>query len=391
MLSPKERIEECLRRMIDEEGRMVGASVLVYHHGREALYAQAGMADREKRIPMHRDAIFRLYSQTKPVTAAAATLLVERGLIDLMEPVERFLPGFRGAKVAAGGGFVPAKRPVVVMDLLGMSAGLSYGGEDVAGLETRKLFDELDARYDSDHPMTTVEFANRVGELPLAFQPGERFRYSVCADVLAAVIEVVDGRTFSRFLKDEFFDPLEMKDTGFFVPEEKLHRLTACYERTPAGLMPVSPTNAGIRDCTREPAYASGGGGLYSTIDDYSAFAQMLLHDGQWRGQRVLSPESVRFLSSRQLPYDEAHHIWHGLEGFGYGKLMRTAVAPGEFPGFARPGEYGWDGWLGVYFENFPHDDMTILMMMAVKDTGTSAMQRRVRNVVLAMESIGEI
>lgn len=370
---------------------MVGASVLVRHRDQEMLYAQAGMADREKGVAMHRDAIFRMYSQTKPVTSAAVALLVERGLLDLMEPVERFLPGFHGQQVAVDGGFVPARRPAVVMDLLGMSAGLAYGGDDVAGLGMQRLFEELDARYDTDHPMTTVEFANRVGTLPLAFQPGERFRYSVCADVLAAVIEVVDGRTFSRFLKDEFFDPLEMNDTGFFVPKEKLHRLTACYERTPAGLRPVSPANAGVRDCTQEPAYASGGGGLYSTIDDYAAFAEMLLHEGQWKGRRILSPESVRFLSSRQLPYDEAHHIWHGLEGFGYGKLMRTAVCPGEFPGFARPGEYGWDGWLGVYFENFPNDDMTILMMMAVKDTGTSAMQRRVRNVVLAMESMGEI
>lgn len=370
---------------------MVGASVLVRHRDQEMLYAQAGMADREKGIAMHRDAIFRMYSQTKPVTSAAVALLVERGLLDLMEPVEQFLPGFHGQQVAVDGGFVPARRPAVVMDLLGMSAGLAYGGDDVAGLGMQRLFEELDARYDTDHPMTTVEFANRVGTLPLAFQPGERFRYSVCADVLAAVIEVVDGRTFSRFLKDEFFDPLEMNDTGFFVPKEKLHRLTACYERTPAGLRPVSPANAGVRDCTQEPAYASGGGGLYSTIDDYAAFAEMLLHEGQWRGRRILSPESVRFLTSRQLPYDEAHHIWHGLEGFGYGKLMRTAVCPGEFPGFARPGEYGWDGWLGVYFENFPYDDMTILMMMAVQDTGTSAMQRRVRNVVLAMESMGEI
>lgn len=389
-MSAQEKVTRCLDRMIDED-RMVGASVLVRRHGQEALYAQSGMADRERGLPIRRDNIFRMYSQTKPITAAATVLLVERGIVDLMDPVEKYLPGFRNQQVHENGRLVPAKRPVVLMDLLGMSAGLCYGGDDPAGQSVAALFREMESRRCTDHPMTTVEFGNRVGGLPLAFQPGEQFRYSTCADVLGAVIEVADGRPFARFLREEFFEPLGMKDTAFYVPEEKLPRLTACYERTPTGLAPVSPVNAGVRDTTQEPAYASGGGGLFSTIDDYAAFAQMLLDGGEYQGKRILSPESVRFLASPQLPYGGPYHIWHGLEGFGYGKLMRSAVTPGFYPGFAREGEYGWDGWLGVYFANLPKEDMTILMMMAVKDTGTSCMQRRVRNVVLAAESLGEI
>lgn len=390
-MSPMEKVERCMTQLIEQEERMAGASVLVRHHGREALYAQAGWADREKRLPIRRDHIFRLYSQTKPVTAAAAMLLVERGVIDLMEPVATYLPGFRNQRVAEGGGFVPAKRPAVLMDLLGMSAGLSYSGEDVAGRATEQLMAEVDRRRKAGDPMTTVEIANRIGELPLAFHPGERMRYSLCADVLGAVIEVADGRPFSRFLREELFEPLGMVDTGFFVPEDKLSRLCACYERTAEGLRPCSPVNAGIFDTTEEPAFASGGGGLVSTIDDYMAFAGMLLDMGQWQGKRILSPQSVRFLTSPQHPYEEKFRPWHGYEGYAYGKLMRQAVVPGEAPMFIRPGEYGWDGWLGVYFANFPAEEMTILMMMQIKDTGTSCIQRRIRNVLLALESQGEL
>lgn len=390
-MSAATKVEQCLKQLIDVEERMAGATVLVRHHGQEVLYAQWGMADREKGIPIARDQIFRLYSQTKPVTAAAAMLLVERGLLDLMDPVEKFLPGFRNQKVAEGGGFVPVKRPVVVMDLLGMSAGIVYGGEDVAGKAADALMREVDERMETDHPMTTVELANRIGELPLAFQPGERMRYSLCADVLAAVIEVLDGRPYSTFLREELFEPLGMKDTGFYVPVEKLDRLCGCYERRDGKLYPCEPRNAGIRDFTSEPAYASGGGGLCGTIDDYMAFATMLMQEGMWQGKRILSPQSVRFLASAQLPYEERFKPWHGYEGYAYGKLMRQGVVPGHAPMFIRQGEYGWDGWLGVYFANFPQEEMTILMMMQIKDTGTSCMQRRVRNVLLALESQGDL
>lgn len=384
---PKEHVERCMTRLIEQEGRMAGASVLVRRHGREALYAQAGYADRERGIPIRRDHIFRMYSQTKPVTAAAAMLLVERGVIDLMEPVATYLPGFRNQRVAEGAGFVPAKRPAVVMDLLGMSAGLCYGREDVAGQAAEQLMAEVDRRRLAGNPMTTLEVANRIGELPLAFHPGERMRYSLCADVLGAVIEAADGRPFSRFLREELFVPLGMRDTGFFVPPAQLDRLCTCYARTEAGLVPVSPVNAGIYDTTQEPAFASGGGGLYSTLDDYMAFATMLLDEGVWQGKRILSPQSVRFLASPQHPYEEKFRPWHGYEGYAYGKLMRQGVAPGEAPMFIRPGEYGWDGWLGVYFANFPTEKMTILMMMQIKDSGTSCIQRRIRNTILALES----
>lgn len=390
-MNAKQRVEQCLTQLIDVQERMAGASVLVRHHGQEVLYAQAGFADREKGIPIRRDNIFRLYSQTKPVTAAAAMLLVERGVLDLMDSVEAFLPGFKNQKVVKGGAFVPVKRPVTLMDLLGMSAGIVYGGEDVAGKAVQRLMEEVETCRESEHPITTVELANRIGELPLAFEPGERMRYGLCADVLAAVIEVADGRPYSRFLQEELFEPLGMTDTGFYIPQHKLPRLCACYERAAQGLVKVSPQNAGIFDTTTEPAYAAGGGGLYSTIDDYMAFATMLLNRGQWQNRRIMSPQSVQFLTSPQLPYGDPYKPWHGYEGYAYGKLMRQGVLPGEAPMFIRKGEYGWDGWLGVYFANFPQEEMTILMMMQIKDTGTSCMQRRLRNVILALESQGDL
>lgn len=388
-MSPKEQVERCMHQLIDQEAQTGGLNVLVHHHGREVLYAQAGYADREKQLPMRRDSLFRMYSQTKPVTAAAVMLLVERGVIDLMEPVETYLPGFRNQKVVQGGELVPAKRPASVLDLLGMSAGLCYEGEDVAGKASSVLIGELNRRLDSDNPMTTVELANRIGELPLAFHPGERMRYSLCADVLGAVVEVADGRSLSQFLREELFEPLGMQDTGFFIPEEKLPRLCTCYEHTDAGLKAVSPVHLGLRVTTEEPAFQSGGAGLYSTIDDYMAFATMLLNMGQWQGRQILSPQSVRYMTTPQHPYDDRFIPWHGLEGYAYGKLMRQGVAPGEGNLFIRPGEYGWDGWLGTYFANFPQEDMTILMMTQLVNCGTSRAHRRIRNVILAQESQG--
>lgn len=380
----QENVTHCLEQAV-ANFEAAGISVLVRRNGQELLYAQAGHADIEATAPIRRDNIFRLYSQSKPVTAAAAMLLMERGVIDLMDPVEQYLPGFHGQKVATVQGLVPVKRPVRIMDLLGMTAGLSYPGiEDEAARCAAKLFEENQRLMKCAQGMTTVELCNRIGEMPLAFQPGEHWRYSTCADVLGAVIEVASGRPFAQFLREEFFEPLGMKDTAFYVPQEKADRFVTCYRRIPGGLTPFHQTHLAVGDYSREPAFASGGAGLVSTLDDYAAFADMLLNDGCYQGRHILSAASVRFLTQPQLTEGPARDLWDSLDGFSYGKLMRVCVSPGRWGGMNVLGEYGWDGWLGTYFANMPHERLTFLLMQNVTDAGTTAVTRKVRNIVLS-------
>ena len=375
-----------------EEKQCAGITVLVRRHGEEILYTQAGMADLEKRNPVQRDSIFRLYSQSKPVTAAATMLLVERGLIDLMDGVDKYLPGFRNPRVVdAQGNITPAYRAPWIMELLGMTAGLCYPDADPAGQFAARVFEDAHAQIASGGGIPTVAFMNRLGEQPLAFQPGTHWRYSTCADVLGAVIEVVTGKRFGDFLREELFEPLNMVDTAFWVPEEKRDRFVTCYKRTPDGLKPWLDMNLACGVYDRDPAFESGGAGLVSTLEDYSHFADMLLAKGMYAGRRILSPKSVEFLTTPQLNDTVRRDLWDSLDGYSYGKLMRICTEPERMAGLAVKGEYGWDGWLGSYFCNMPAEGITILSMQNTTDCGTSPYVRRVRNALLAALSRGEI
>ncbi len=376
----KQTVTALLEQAIEHHELPCG-NVLVLKDGREILYAEAGK-DLDTGKPVSRNTIFRLYSQTKPITAAAAAMLMERGVLELTTPVAEYLPGFAGQKVLkSDGSFVNADRPVTVMDLLGMCAGLSYPGDDPAGRFAADLFDRNTEDMLNGEGADTVSFSNAIGQLPLAFQPGWEFRYSTCADVLGAIIEIASGMKFSAFLQKEFFDPLGMTDTGFWVPEEKRDRFVTCAARVPGGLEPFRRLHLCVGDYSKPPRFESGGAGLVSTLDDYARFATMLLRKGELDGHRYLSERTVSWLTTPQLPEGL---FWDCGSGYNYGKFMRICFAPGRFPGLARMGEYGWDGWLGSYFCNFPDSGMTILLNQNVTDTGFCRVTRRIRNVILA-------
>ena len=393
----QERVQSIVEAAVANR-ECAGANVLVRLHGENILYAQAGMADIEAGRPIARDSIFRLYSQSKPVTAAAVMILVERGLIDLMDGVDKYLPGFRNPRmIDAEGKIRKLPRAPWIMELLGMTAGLCYPDADPAGQCAARVFEEAHEAIrnggDRSQPggIPTVEFMNRLGEQPLAFQPGTHWRYSTCADVLGAVVEVVSGKRFGDFLREEIFEPLEMADTAFFVPEEKRNRFVTCYVRGKDGLTPWTGMNLACGVYDRDPAFESGGAGLTSTLEDYSHFADMLMNGGLWQGKRILSPASVRFLTTPQLSETQRRDLWDSMEGYSYGKLCRICVEPGRAAGLALLDEYGWDGWLGSYFANFPNEGMTILSMQNTTDCGTSPMVRKVRNAVIAALGRGEI
>ena len=388
-MSLHDQITDILAAAVSNQ-ECAGVNVLIRRHGKELLYAQAGMADIDTGSPIRRDSIFRLYSQTKPITAAAVMLLAERGLIDLMDGVDKYLPGFQNPQIVDGeGNLTPAPRAPWLMELLGMTAGLSYPGADPAGEYTARVFEEAHAQILAGGGIETVEFINRLGEQPLAFQPGTHWRYSICADVLGAVVEVVSGKRFGDFLREEFFIPLEMPDTAFFVPAEKMDRFVTCYERGAEGLTPWRGIHLACGVYDRDPAFESGGAGLVSTLEDYSHFADMMLGGGQWQGKRILSPASVKFLTTPQLSDAVRRDLWDSLNGYSYGKLCRVCTDPGQVAGLACLGEYGWDGWLGSYYANFPNEGMTILSMQNTTGAGTSPVVRRVRNVILAALSEG--
>lgn len=384
----KQRIKNTIAEAI-ADGTTAGVNLLVLKDGAEVFYDEQGYADIEREMPVKRNTIFRLYSMTKPVTAAAAMILMERGKLDPAQPVAEILPGFHHLTVEKNGKIEPVKTQMNVLHLLNMTSGLTYGdNETAAGKLTGAYIEECTQRLGTDREVTTMEFVNHVGTLPLAFEPDSSWRYGLSADVLGAVIEQISGMRFGDFLKENLFEPLQMRDTDFWVPAEKQARLASVYETVGDGTMRLyTGSHLAVPNWKdKRPAYEAGGAGLVSTIDDYARFAQMLLNGGRLGGRQILAPQTVHYLTTGKLTdaQQTAHRSWVGLEGFTYSHLMRIMEYPQMASGLAREGEYGWDGWLGCYFANFPKENMCLLLMQQKKDAGTTTMTRRIRNVLLA-------
>ncbi|MDO3409235.1 serine hydrolase domain-containing protein [Saccharibacillus sp. CPCC 101409] len=387
MLEPStiDRLKQTLETGI-ARGEIAGANLMVIQSGRETFYHEDGLADIENQRSIARDSIFRLYSMTKPMTAAAVMILLERGEIDLFDPVSRYLPGFRGQQVEQGGKLTQPGREVTIHDLLNMTSGLVYGGDDLAGRHTEALLRDLDSRLHGDNPVSTLEFANRLGEGPLSFEPGSSWQYGTSADVLGAIVETAGGLRFGEFLQQEIFGPLDMRDTGFWLPEDKRGRLAKTYQNDgESGLSLYAGDHLGIvHQLDRQPAFESGGAGLASTIDDAAKFTTMLMNGGELNGTKVLNPRTVQYLTSATLTARQQQNFdgWHSLAGHSYGNQMRIMTDPGQAGLIGSAGEYGWDGWLGAYFVNSPQDKLTFLFMVQKRDAGTLPITRKLRNIV---------
>lgn len=382
-----ERLGELATEMV-ETGYVAGVNCMVLQHGRELAYYEAGYRDVAGNKKMTRDTIFRLYSMTKPVTSAAAMILLEEGKIDLLDPVSKFLPGFQNQYVIENGVKIPVTKPATIQNLLNMTSGLVYPGEgNPAEIRNTPLMEEIIAKLSTPEALKTVDIANRIGELPLAFMPGTTWQYGLSADVLGAVIEVVSGMSYGEFLKKRIFEPLGMQDTAFYVPAARQDRLAKVYRETEDGLVEEHFSYLGIQNTMeREPAFESGGAGLTSTIDDYARFTQMLLQKGEYQGRRILSQETVRFMTTAHVSAQQQRGVetWESLAGYTYGNLMRIMTSPESAGGLGSLGEYGWDGWLGTYMMNDPAHDMTFLMMYQRTDSGTVGYSRKMRNVLFA-------
>ncbi len=367
-------------------GEISGAAIRVLQNNEIIYQDEVGLADIEKNINIAKDTIYRLFSQSKPVTAVAAMILYERGLLNLMAPVSDYLEGFQNQQIWTEKGLVPVTNPVTVKDLLNMTSGIVYPDESFeVGRKMQALFADVERSYHEGKQVSTVDFANRIGQVPLEFEPGDHWRYGASADILGAVIEVVSGRSFGIFLKEEIFAPLGMVDTGFYVPLEKLHRFAQVYEykNNLKKLVPFTGDMLAIFDYRTPPGFESGGAGLVSTVEDYTRFALMLANGGSYHGVRILGRKTISYLSKSQLTLSQAVTFdWDPLRGYGYGNLMRSMVNLAAAGSNGSVGEFGWDGWTGNYFMVDPEEKLVMLYMIQRAGGTNPTMFRKLRSII---------
>lgn len=325
------------------------------------------------RDPMRRDTIFRITSMTKPITAAAAMILVEECKLRLDEPVDRFLPELADRRVLKRldgpiEDTVPAQRPITLRDLLTFRAGYGFVWGSSERFPILKAIADLGITGfgppDQTTPIGPEEWLRRLGTLPLMHQPGERWLYNTGAYILGVLIARASGQSFEDFLRQRIFEPLGMKDTGFHVPPEKLDRLSTSYwVNDETGALDRYDGAADSR-WARPPAFADGGAGLVSTIDDYFAFAEMLMGKGKRRETRILSRRSVELMTIDHLtPVQKAASTfladsWDN-RGWGFG----MGVITGRDGLATTPGSYGWSGGYGTTWANDPTEEMIAILM----------------------------
>jgi CubicO group peptidase (beta-lactamase class C family) len=385
------RIREAVARHIDAES-LPGAVTLVARRGKIAHFEAHGVIDVESKRPMPRDAVFRLASMSKPITAAAVMMMIEEGRIRLSDPVSRFIPEFAGAKVAiprpgrAGGGavggppaggqaggrgaapppvdLVTASRDITVRDLLTHTSGLMSGGPGNALAPQRTPTDTL------------ATYIARLGAVPLDFQPGTMWRYSGLAgfDVLGRIVEIVSGQPFDRFLRQRLFDPLGMKDTGFALPADA-SRLVPLYRRVANGFE-RQPNQEGLSSAV----YFSGAGGMVSTAEDYLQFAQMLVNGGELNGRRYLSPRTIDLMASNHTGEMVNGQFGRPARGMGFGLGVQVVEDPIAADLRQSKGTFGWAGAYGTNQNMDRHEKMVSIIMMQVS---TGALQRDFDNAVM--------
>jgi CubicO group peptidase (beta-lactamase class C family) len=383
-----QRINQLVQRYIDS-GQITGAVTVVSRRGRVALFEAQGLMDLESKTPMRKDAIFRMASMTKPVTGVAILMLMEEGKVRLNDPVSRFVPEFANTRVAmlkapAGSPApapaapgqpppppeiytIPAEREITVRDLLTHTSGLSSGGSgarEAARLAPRNTSGAVAA------------WVRALGAAPLDFQPGTQWRYSALAgiDTLGRIVEVASGMTFDQFLRTRIFEPLGMKDTAFYPADDRTSRVVTLYERKD-GKLSRTDTPSWLATKT----LFSGGGGLWSTGEDYMQFAQMLVNGGILNGRRLLSPRTVDLMASNHVG-ELYKGIGQRTNGMGFGLTVEVVLDNIAAGRRESNGSFGWDGAFGTHFWVDRKEQLVGLLMI---QEPVGALSRDFENAVM--------
>jgi CubicO group peptidase (beta-lactamase class C family) len=377
-----------------DKAAIPGAVLLVARNGKIVYRQAVGYQDRDKKTPMKVDAMFRIFSMTKPIATVAVMMLAEEGKIDVMAPVSEYLPEFKDVKVGvekidpAGGkpylAFEPPTRPMTVQDLLRHTSGLVYG--PFGNTLVHQAYNQANL---FDGSQTLAEFVTKISKLPLAHQPGTTWEYGMSVDVLGRMVEVVSGMPFDRFLEERITKPLKMPDTAFYIDAAQAARMAEPQVDSATGKRPMFGEVDGL---TKEKVkWFSGGGGLLSDVSDYSRFSQMLVNGGELEGVRLLSPKTLAVMTSDQLPpkasrvamleaAQELSPIPELGQSFGLGFAVRTDL--GHSPVSGSVGDYFWAGAAGTYFWVDPHEKMYAILMMQMPFVEAGYCRRAMREIV---------
>ncbi|MFN8493793.1 MAG: serine hydrolase domain-containing protein [Caldilineaceae bacterium] len=382
-LNPKQlaNIAPHLNRYVDS-GKLPGYLVMVARRGQPAYLRTYGLCDVENQKPVAEDTIFRIYSMTKPITSVAIMQLYERGHFLLDNPVSRFIPEFKDLRVFAGGDAskfetTPAARQVTMRDLLSHTAGFAYG---TSGNHA------VDDMYRERKILTGTlgEMVQKLSDLPLLFDPGSRWSYSLATDILGYLVEVISGQSLAAYFTEHILGPLGMVDTAFSVPEAKLARFAANYSYHEGGFRLIdSPTNSTY---SQPPTFLSGGGGLVSTVQDYFRFAQMLLNKGELEGVRILGRKTVELMTTNHMPnngdlssmgmpvFSETPY-----DGIGFGLGFSVMLNPAKAQILGSPGEYAWGGAASTAFWIDPVEEQIVIFLTQLMPSSSYPIRRELR------------
>ena len=389
-----ERITDHIERNYIGPQKIAGCQIAVSRHGHSAYQKSFGSMDLERGKPMMDDAIFRIYSMTKPITSIALMTLYEKGYFQLNDPVSRFVPSWKNHRVwVSGEGETMVteapKRQVSFKDVLSHTGGFTYGG-GLPGVGDQhpvdKIYRGLKLRS-AGSTDTMMEFLDKLGQVPLLYLPGERWMYSLATDICGALVEVISGKPFAQYLQDEIFGPLGMKDTSFFVAADKIDRFCANYQRGPDKKLKVmdDPLTSAF---TKEPGFKSGGGGLTGTTADYMRFCEMLRRGGELDGHRVIGPRTLEMMHMNHLAggKDLTQMAIGGFsetanEGVGFGlgfasTLSQTATAS------LGVGDYYWGGAASTIFLVDPKEDLTMVFMTQLMPSGTFNFRGQLKSLI---------
>jgi len=383
------RIDALLADRYVAPGLLPNAQLLIARRGQIAHFSHQGLA-REGGAPVDETSLFRIASMTKPITSIAFMMLVEEGKVAVDTPVHHVLPEFKGLGVYNGGGagvpFLtkPTAEPMRMLDLLRHTSGLTYGFQNRSNIDAAYREGRLEnwhGNFDLD------EFVGALAKLPLEFSPGEAWNYSVSTDVLGAVIQRVSGMKLDDFFRTRIFEPLGMHDTFFAVPEDKVHRLTDCYDWVPGG---KKMFDRGEQSAwSRQPRFLSGGGGLVSTALDYNRFCTMCLNRGTLDGVRIVGRKTIDLMTLNHLPggkdlaslskslFSETQNAG---TGFGLGFAVNMDVAKSMMPGSV--GEYYWGGMFSTAFFIDPVEQITMVFMTQLRPSSTYPIRRELKTLI---------